>query len=116
MPDYLQRSARHIASQTDFDHARAVGRKAVQFALKGMNATMPVVRRLRDAPYRWSVVAAPLSQIANAEKTMPPEFIRDDGFGITEDARRYLQPLIRGEAYPPYARTGLPKYLELDLG
>jgi len=116
MPDYLQRSARHIASQTDFDHARAVGRKAVQFALKGMNATMPVVRRLRDAPYRWSVVAAPLSQIANAEKTMPPEFIRDDGFGITEAARRYLQPLIRGEAYPPYARTGLPKYLELDLG
>ena len=115
MPDYLQRSARHIASQTDFDHARAVGRKAVQFALKGMNATMPVIRRLRDAPYRWSVVAAPLSQVANVEKTMPPEFIRDDGFGITPAARRYLQPLIRGEAYPPYARTGLPKYLELGL-
>ena len=115
MPDYLQRSARHIASETDFRHAQAVGRKAVQFALKGMNATMPVIRRISDSPYRWRVEAAPLERIANAEKTMPDDFIRKDGYGITEAARRYLQPLIRGEAYPPYARDGLPKYARFDF-
>ena len=116
LPDYLQRSARHIASETDFAQARAVGQKAVQYALKGMNATMPVIRCTSDSPYRWKIVPAPLSEIANAEKKMPAEFIRADGYGITDAARRYLQPLIRGEAYPPYGRDGLPKYLELDLG
>ena len=111
LPDYLQRSARHIASETDFRQAQAVGRKAVQFALKGLNATMPVIRRISDAPYRWRIEPAPLADIANVEKKMPDAFIRADGHGITEAARRYLQPLIRGEAYPPYARDGLPKYL-----
>ncbi|SIQ66079.1 6-phosphofructokinase [Solilutibacter tolerans] len=115
MPDYLQRSARHIASETDFRHAQAVGRKAVQFALKGLNATMPVIRRISDSPYRWRVEAAPLERIANAEKKMPDDFIREDGFGITDAARRYLQPLIRGEAYPPYAKDGLPKYARFDF-
>ena len=115
MPDYLQRSARHIASETDYLQALAVGRKAVQFALKGQNATMPVIRRVSDAPYRWRIEAAPLERIANAEKTMPDDFIREDGLGITDAARRYLQPLIRGEAYPPYCRDGLPKYGRFDV-
>lgn len=113
LPDYLQRSARHLASKTDLDQAQAVGRKAVEFALKGMNAVMPVIVRTSDAPYRWKVEAAPLSQIANHEKKMPADFIREDGYGITPAARRYLEPLIRGEAPPPYGRDGLPKYVTL---
>ena len=44
---------------------------------------------------------------------MPANFIRRDGFGITPVARRYLAPLIRGEAYPDYGRDGLPKYVRL---
>ncbi|HVI25220.1 MAG TPA: 6-phosphofructokinase [Xanthomonadaceae bacterium] len=110
LPDYLQRSARHIASLTDLRQAQAVGRKAVQYALRGMNGVMPVIVRTSDAPYRWTVEAAPLEKIANREKKMPAGFIRKDGYGITEAARRYLEPLIRGEAYPPYGRDGLPKY------
>ena len=102
-------------ARADFRQAQAVGRKAVQFALKGLNATMPVIRRIADSPYRWKIEAAPLENIANAEKTMPDDFIRNDGFGITEAARRYLQPLIRGEAYPPYARDGLPKYVSFEF-
>ena len=113
LPDYLQRSARHIASKTDFDQAQAVGKAAVQFALKGMHAVMPVIVRTADAPYRWKVEAAPLAKIANAEKTMPANFLRKDGYGITPAARRYLEPLIRGEAYPAYGRDGLPKYVAL---
>jgi 6-phosphofructokinase 1 len=113
LPDYLQRSARHLAAKTDFEQAQAVGRKAVEFALKGMNAVMPVIVRTSDAPYRWKIEAAPLHQVANHEKTMPASFIRKDGYGITAAARRYLEPLIRGEAYPPYGRDGLPKYVAL---
>ncbi len=115
LPDYLQRSARHVASKTDVDQAMAVGRAAVQFALAGHNATMPTIRRMSDAPYRWTIEAAPLERVANHEKTMPAGFIRRDGFGITAAARRYLEPLIRGEAPPPYGRDGLPKYVTIDL-
>ena len=113
LPDYLQRSARHIASKTDLDHAMAVGKAAVRFALEGRNATMPAIIRSSDAPYRWKIEPAPLDRIANREKTMPKGFIRRDGYGITAAARTYLEPLIRGEAYPPYGRDGLPRYVEL---
>ena len=113
LPDYLQRSARHVASKTDLDQAQAVGTAAVDYALKGMNATMPVIVRTSDAPYRWKIAPAKLENIANHEKTMPANFLRKDGFGITAAARRYLEPLIRGEAPPPYGRDGLPKYVAL---
>jgi 6-phosphofructokinase 1 len=111
--DYLQRSARHIASETDVEQAYAVGRAAVEFAIAGRNAVMPAIRRLSDAPYRWDIIEAPLSAIANQEKLLPREFISADGFGITEPARRYLAPLIIGEAYPPF-KNGLPDYVTLQ--
>jgi 6-phosphofructokinase 1 len=110
--DYLQRSARHIASATDVEQAYAVGRAAVEFALEGRNAVMPVIKRLSDEPYEWQVVHAELSEIANVATSLPDHYIRDDGFGITEDCRRYLRPLIAGEDYPPY-RDGLPDYARL---
>lgn len=113
LPDYLQRSARHAASKTDVDQAMAVGKAAVHYALEGMNAVMPVIKRTSDAPYRWKIEPAPLKRIANREKKMPKSFIRRDGFGITAAARRYLAPLIRGEAAPPLGRDGLPRYVKL---
>ncbi|PZP62588.1 MAG: diphosphate--fructose-6-phosphate 1-phosphotransferase [Pseudoxanthomonas spadix] len=113
LPDYLQRSARHIASKTDWEQAQAVGKAAVQYALGGHNAVMPVIVRTADAPYRWKIAPAPLSKVANHEKTMPAGFIRKDGFGITARARTYLAPLIQGEAPLPYGRDGLPKYVTL---
>jgi len=110
--DYLQRSARHIASKTDVEQAYAVGRAAVQFALAGKTAVMPVIKRTSDHPYRWKIESAPLSRIANKEKMLPKRYITKDGFGITPSARRYLAPLIRGEDYPPYV-NGLPNYVTL---
>ena len=74
---------------------------------------MPAIRRLSDAPYRWDIIAAPLSEVANQEKLLPPDFISADGFGITEAARSYLAPLIVGEAYPPF-KNGLPDYVTLQ--
>ena len=113
LPDYLQRSARHAASKTDADQAWAVGKAAVEYALKGMNAVMPVIVRTADAPYRWKIEPATLAKVANREKKLPARFISRDGFGITAAARRYLSPLIRGEAPPPYGRDGLPAYVRL---
>ena len=113
LPDYLQRSARHLASKVDLEQAMAVGTAAVEYALAGRNAVMPVIVRTSDAPYRWKIEAAPLSKVANHEKKMPAGFIRRDGYGITDKARAYLQPLIRGEAPPPYGRDGLPAYVTL---
>ena len=110
--DYLQRSARHVASKTDVDQAYALGKAAVEFAVKGHNAVMPTIKRLSNKPYKWKIGMAQLSKVANVEKMMPSNFITKDGFGITEKCRAYLVPLIKGEDYPSY-KDGLPKYVRL---
>jgi 6-phosphofructokinase 1 len=110
--DYLQRAARHIASKVDVEQAYAVGKAAVQFAVAGQNAVMPAIIRKSSKPYRWTIEAVPLSAVANVEKTVPRNFITADGFGITAACRRYLEPLIAGEDYPPY-KNGLPDYVRI---
>ena len=110
--DYLQRSARHIASKTDVEQAYAVGRAAVLLALQGKNSVMPAIHRISNHPYRWKIIEATLARVANREKMMPRTFISRDGFGITARCRDYLEPLIRVEDYPPY-RNGLPRYERL---
>jgi 6-phosphofructokinase 1 len=110
--DYLQRAARHLASKTDLEQSYAVGRAAVEMALAGRNAVMPAITRISDKPYRWKITEAPLSKVANVEKMLPKDFIARDGYGITQKARDYLAPLIKGEAPPPF-KDGLPQYVRL---
>ena len=95
--DYLQRSASHLSSGVDRTQAYEVGKKAVQFALNGQNGVMPVIKRKSSKPYRWEVVSAPLTKIANVEKKLPAGFITKDGFGMTKRARNYFQPLVEGK-------------------
>ncbi len=111
--DYLQRSARHIASAVDVEQSYALGEAAVNLAVSGHNAIMPIIIRKQDAPYRWEIGHVPLKDVANQEKKLPADFIREDGMGITDACRRYLTPLIQGEAYPPYI-DGLPNYVRLN--
>jgi len=110
--DYLQRAARHIASKVDVDQAYAVGKAAVEYALAGKHGVMPAIKRLSSSPYRWKIVPVPLESVANVEKTVPRNYISADGFSITGACRRYLEPLVGGEDYPPYEK-GLPKYARL---
>jgi 6-phosphofructokinase 1 len=110
--DYLQRAARHIASRVDVEQAYAMGKAAVELAVQGHNAVMPTVVRKASKPYRWTVGSVDLAKVANVEKKLPRDFITADGFGITAKCRRYLQPLIGGEDYPPY-RDGLPVYVQI---
>jgi 6-phosphofructokinase 1 len=110
--DYLQRAARHIASKVDVEQAYAVGRAAVEYAVAGQHGVMPAIKRIASKPYRWKIVPVPLAEVANVEKQVPRHFVTADGFGITAACRRYLEPLIGGEDYPPY-QNGLPNYAKL---
>lgn len=111
--DYLQRAARHIASATDVEQAYAMGKAAVEFAISGKNAVMPIVERISDEPYQWQIGSVPLADVANVEKKMPRDYISADGFNVTAECRKYLQPLIAGEDYPPY-KNGLPDYVKMQ--
>lgn len=111
--NYLQRSARHLASAVDVQHAYELGCAAVNLALEGRNSVMPTIERISDAPYEYRIGTAGLENVANVEKQMPMSFISDDGFGITGACRHYLLPLIQGEDYPPYGSNGLPQYITL---
>jgi ATP-dependent phosphofructokinase / diphosphate-dependent phosphofructokinase len=110
--DYLQRAARHIAAKTDVDQAYALGKAALEFALKGENNIMPIVVRKSAKPYRWTIGKVALAKVANVEHKMPRNFISKDGFHITEACRKYLSPLIEGEDYPKF-KNGLPQYVVL---
>jgi 6-phosphofructokinase len=111
--DYLQRSARHIASASDLEQAYALGQAGVEMALAGKSAIMPTINRISNNPYQWEIGSADLADVANVEKTMPLDFITADGFGITDKCREYLYPLIQGEAYPDYDERGMPRYVVL---
>lgn len=110
--DYLQRSARHIASLTDVEHAYQLGKAAVEYALQGKNNIMVAIERLKGEPYRWAIGTASLDSVANTERKLPSSFINEEGYGITAECRQYLLPLIQGECYPPY-QDGLPQYVKL---
>ena len=110
--DYLQRSARHLSSNSDVEHAYALGQAAVEMALEGMNSVMPVIIRTSNNPYTWEIGVGELKDVANVEKMMPQDYISADGFSITEKCREYIAPLIEGENYPPY-KNGLPDYVVL---
>jgi 6-phosphofructokinase 1 len=110
--DYLQRAARHLASKVDVQQAYAVGKAAVELAIKGHTAAMPIIVRKSDRPYRWAIGTGQLKDIANREKMVPREFITEDGFHINSRCRQYLAPLIVGEDPPPF-RNGLPVYVKL---
>jgi len=112
--DYLQRSARHLASDVDLKHALEVGKKAVMFADKGLFGVMPTIKRISNNPYQWKIEATPIERIANVEKKLPNSFISKDGFDVTAKAIKYLKPLIQGEAYPKF-KNGIPHSQKLKL-
>ena len=110
--DYLQRAARHLASKSDVDQAYAVGQAGVEAAVAGKSGIMMTIDRMSTTPYVWKIGETALSDVANVEKMMPNEYITEDGFGITQACRDYLQPLIEGEDYPSY-KNGMPQYARI---
>jgi ATP-dependent phosphofructokinase / diphosphate-dependent phosphofructokinase len=112
LPDYMQRAARHLASKMDVTQAYALGKAAVEYALKGVSDIMPIVVRKPGKKYQWKIDCVPLAKVANVEKKVPREYISADGFSITKKCFDYLLPLIQGEDYPPF-KNGLPEFVKL---
>ena len=112
LADYLQRSARHISSQTDFDHACAIGKAAIEYVLAGKRDVMLTIEAREGSKNNWAIGTIPLAEVANREVKLPRHYIAADGMHITEECKNYLRPLIHGESYPPY-NQGLPQYIRL---
>lgn len=107
-----QRCAAHLASKTDLDESVAVGAYAVERAADGESGEMVLFERISDKPYEVKLGAKKVSEIANAVRKVPDEYINAEGNHITEACADYILPLIAGEAYPEY-ENGLPKYIVL---
>lgn len=114
VPDYLQRSGRHISSQVDVNEAIKVGAMAVKYALDEYSGYMVAIERINNSPYISSTKLVPLGNVANKTKLIPDEFICEDGMFVNEKFIEYALPLIEGEYYPPYL-NGIPVYARLKL-
>lgn len=106
----LQRCAAHLASKTDLEEAFASGETAVKLAMEGVTASMVAMKRDKEEPYTISYQAAPIGNIANEIKSVPREWINDQGNDVTSEMVSYLLPLIQGEVEPAY-ENGIPVYL-----
>lgn len=106
----LQRAASHITSLTDMEEAFHAGSFGVEAALDGKTGVMVVLRRIGEKPYGCAFDTCDIHQIANAEKTVPAEWITADGRGVTRAFLDYARPLIMGELLPLYV-NGLPVHL-----
>lgn len=107
IPDYLQRSASHCVSKTDWEMAYGAGKASVMAAIKGEHGTLPLVVKTNDAPFAWDYHSVDLQKVANLELRVPDEFICCDGMDISQAGLDYLLPLIQGENSAPF-KNGLP--------
>ena len=104
-PGTIQRMSILAASPVDQEEAYLVGKQAVASAVDGVSGQMITLVRESNSPYRVTTGLAPLEQVANAEKRVPPEFINERGNFMTERFIEYAGPLIGGE---------LPRYVRLS--
>lgn len=111
-PSVLQRSAGHIASLTDVNEAFNLGTVAVRAAECGQSGVFSTLFRVSDKPYCVEYGTQDVAVIANKEKTVPRDWINEEGNNVTERMIRYLKPLIRGVVQISY-RNGLPDYIDV---
>ena len=108
----IQRCASHIASLTDVNEAFIVGGIAVKAAFDGETGKVGIFQRLSNKPYLMGTRIYDVNAIANVDKTVPQEWIINDGTGVSQEALDYMRPLIQGEIYP-YMVDGLPRHIKL---
>ncbi len=106
----LQRAATHLASLTDINEAFQVGADAVKAANEGKTGMMITLDRNGDDPYQCGTSAYDIHAIANVERTVPDEWITEDGCGLNEGYEKYARPLIMGELTPMFV-NGVPRHL-----
>lgn len=112
-PSVLQRSGGHISSLTDVEEAFNLGIVAVKSALEGKTGVFSTLKRISSIPYSVEYYTEDVSVVANAEKTVPIEWINEQGNDVTQEMIDYLNPLIEGVVQTPY-RNGLPDYIDIS--
>ena len=103
-PGTIARMSGALASPVDREEAYALGRAAAERAAAGESDVMVTLVREADAPYAWRIGAAPLAEVANTARPVPPAFIGADGASVTDAFRRYARPLLGPEPFPRYGR------------
>lgn len=109
----MQRCAAHIGSLTDVTEAFMAGQAAVQYAVEGVTDKMVAFEREPVEQYKCNIKLIDLTDVANAEKKIPLEWIKKDHTGLTQDFIDYALPLIQGESSPPMV-DGLPRFAKLN--
>ena len=109
----LQRCAAHISSLTDIEESFALGNQAVSCAEDGQTECMLTMRRISNEPYKIVIETADIKGIANEAKSIPRDWINEQGNDIMPALHEYMAPLILGEPAISY-RNGLPAYLPVD--
>jgi 6-phosphofructokinase 1 len=106
----LQRCSAHISSLTDIEESFMLGSKAVDFAKQGVSKCMLTLKRVSDNPYKTIVETADIKEIANEAKSIPRQWINEEGNDVTQALVDYMKPLIVGEPEIRY-ENGIPVYL-----
>ncbi|MBQ9133066.1 MAG: 6-phosphofructokinase [Clostridia bacterium] len=106
-----QRCAAHIASATDIRESVAVGKKAVEFALRGISGHVMIFIRSKVG-YKITIDSVPVEEVANKVRSVPDEFITPSGNNVTEKCLDYLRPLIEGEVKFRH-EAGLPVHFKI---
>lgn len=107
----LQRCAAHLGSLTDVNEAYLAGQSAVKFAVEGKTDYMVAFERTGPG-YNCGIKLINLTDVANKEKKIPLEWIKEDNSGLTDEYIQYALPLIQGESRPPF-ENGLPRFAQL---
>ncbi len=108
----MQRCASHCASKTDIEETFGAGREAVRAAVNGETDKMVCYARKEGDKYECEYKLLPLELAANTEKTVPLEWIINEGTGISDEFVKYAMPLIQGEA-DMVKENGLPRFARL---
>ena len=109
----MQRCASHCASKTDVEETFQAGREAVKAAVNGETDKMVCYARKEGDVYECEYKLLPLELAANTEKTVPLEWIINNGTGISDEFVKYAMPLIQGEA-DMIKENGLPRFAKLN--
>ena len=107
----MQRCSSHFASLTDIEGARNIGAEAVNAGVDGETGCMMTFERVSSSPYEYTISRIPADKAANSERFFPKEWINDEGNDVTDDALKYLMPLIQGELLP-IMKNGMPQHFQ----
>lgn len=105
-----QRCSASMMSATDQKEAIMAGAFGVRAALKGETGKMISYVRTSNLPYRMTLGLEDVNKICNQEKTVPLEWISEDGSDVTEEFYTYALPLIQGTVEIPLGTDGLPVF------